>query len=127
CSSAEIIHIKSDDKVTGTEVKGSCMSILNYIRPETCVLYDDSKIVSKGRKKYMRLYMPIVSESPKTWYSGDNFKVFNMDTPLQFKGKKIPDQRVDRYYIAVNTIRSTKMATIPVQDTRKIPTRFLPY
>ncbi|MBS0655193.1 MAG: hypothetical protein JSR46_05410 [Verrucomicrobia bacterium] len=129
CSNAEIVHIQSGGKITGTEVKGICMRVLNYIRPEICVLYDDSKIVNKDKKKYMRLYMPIVSESPKTWYSGENFQVCNIDQnrSLQFKGKEIPCQEFERYSWAVETIRCTKMATIFVHENRKVPKRFLPY
>lgn len=129
CTHAELIHVEARKGISGTQVKQICTQIFNCIRPDSVILYDDSKVTHKNPTQdfYMRLFMPIVNENPKTWYSEDNFQILELSDDLTFEDQKVPYQSAAIYQKAVETIRSTKICTLPLYKGEVIPKQFLPY
>jgi hypothetical protein len=128
-SNAEIIHIGANQGISGTKVKEMCMRILDFIKPEIAILLDDSKIphIKPDQVKYLRMYMPIVNDNPKTWYSENNFQILEVNQNLTFKDEPVTPQSLEVYHNAVDVIRNTKVCHIPVYKGELIPAPYRVY
>lgn len=110
---AEILHIQQAENLRGTEVKKLCMMFLDYIYPTYTYLHDDAKIVIDADSSMaLRLFLPVVNDTPKTWYSGDGFELAEYEYLLNFDGQAKPSQNMHIYQSAITTVRGTLMKTL---------------
>jgi hypothetical protein len=110
--SSEILHIQQAESLSGTEVKKLCLTLLNYIKPSYAYLHDDAKKIHEDKSSMaLRMFLPVVSDEPKTWYSSDGFTLAEFEELInEDKTPKTP-QNLHLYKAAVHLIRN-----IPIKD-----------
>jgi hypothetical protein len=117
---SEILHIQRLSEISGTHSKNLCMAILNYLNPPYIYLNDDSKITFNSEEIInLRLLLPVVSDSPKTWYTPDGFKLFSfvqLESPLS--QITLDGQNKDDYVRAVNKIRGTSLSSLLTRENQ---------
>ena len=104
----EILHIKQAADLSGTEVKKLCMMFIDFIKPHYSYLHDDAKIYNEDESYMdMRIFLPLVNDPPKTWYTADGFSLAEYEQLEDFDGEPREAQSLAKHNQAVLTARST--------------------
>jgi hypothetical protein len=93
------------------------MSILDFLKPGKTVLLDDATTTDESKMK-LRVFLPIASEVPRTWYSEDSFRPLEFDKMRGVNQTVLLGQNKQDYQEAVAKVRATSLKILSQNDTQ---------
>jgi len=114
---AEIMTINAMEGLTGKTVKNLCMSVLDFLKPAKIVLSDDATTTDESKMK-MRVFLPVASEAPRTWYSDDGFQPSEFEKMRGANQTTLLGQNKADYEAAVAKVRGASLRILSLDDAR---------